>query len=907
MILKSNSKIVLKKSPKKRKFLILYFILTSSVGVLFLIFFFTSHAVNLKTKKTLDYLSKAGRIEYIYIFDIAYKAIKSNFYKFDRIDLDIKFEDIVILEKERQAAIERGTLGRNKSRLSKVPATIKYENKKIKSKIRLKGDREMHWGKKKNSSYNVYLSKDNYIFGVNNFSIQKPAIRNYIHEWIFNEMMGDLDIIKIQYKFFELYINGANNGLYVFEEKMGKEILERNKRRNGPIVNTINEYNQNYSENNHIFSVYDEKYWNLPENIELAKTAIKKIKEFYSGKRTASETFDLEKMAAFFAVLDATYTTHALFFSSKLYYNPLSGLFEPIPRDGHRKLPNYHKFNMNYYDNILIDSIYKGESRSELGYNLEIPDGGGRQWWINKLFINKDGKLNYDFYSLYVKYLTKISSLDYLDSFFSKRKNQIEKINSKIYSDHFFYAGTRNFTWGLYYFKKDDLYHRAKVVRERLVTDAKIFSAVVDSDKNLVIDVAYDYYSKVKNQIRLDSLEIVHINCIAINESYNETSFNQTYEKKIIQKPINPFSTTKIKLDFLNLEKSQCKDVKIVDKKLNRSYFVKIDNLNSFHNFKEFKSSNHKLYLNFFERKSNDLFLKDEIVKIDKNIYIPGGLNVIINSGQEIILTNNSFIISDSRWIVDGGKKEIIISGLENDLGGGIMISNSSKQSYFNNVKFSHLGGLEPNNELTISGAINFYKTDVSMKNITFEKTLSEDAMNIISSKFNIKDIKFTQSRSDSIDLDFSDGSMSDARFVNIGNDAIDFSGSNVEIKNIYFEKIGDKLISVGENSNINISNINAQNSLVGIASKDGSIVKASNIKMKNVKLPFLSFNKKSEYAPARMYLSEINIDEFEEKWLIDKKSKIYHENSEVGKISKNIIPIVYEKKFNLLEKTKYE
>ena len=183
----------------------------------------------------------------------------------------------------------------------------------------------------------------------------------------------------------------------------------------------------------------------------------------------------------------------------------------------------------------------------------------------------------------------------------------------------------------------------------------------MDNDKNLVIDVAYDYYNKKKNQVRLDSLEIVHINCIAINESYKETSFNQTYEKKIIQMPINPFSTTKIKLDFLNLEKSQCKDVKIVDKKLNTSYFVKIDNLNSFHNFKEFKSSNHKLYLNFFERKSNDLFLKDEIVTIDKNIYIPGGLNVIINPGQEIILTNNSFIISDSRWIVDGGKKEIII------------------------------------------------------------------------------------------------------------------------------------------------------------------------------------------------------------------------------------------------------
>jgi hypothetical protein len=72
---------------------------------------------------------------------------------------------------------------------------------------------------------------------------------------------------------------------------------------------------------------------------------------------------------------------------------------------------------------------------------------------------------------------------------------------------------------------------------------------------------------------------------------------------------------------------------------------------------------------------------------------------------------------------------------------------------------------------------------------------------------------------------------------------------------------------------------------------------------MKNVKLPFLSFNKKFEYQPATMYLSDINISEFEEKWLTDKQSKIYYNNSEVGKVSKNIIPIVYEKKLNLLMK----
>ena len=101
MILKSGSKLILKKSKNINKFLSLYFFLTFFIGVLFLIFFFTSHTVNLKTKKSLDYLSKAGRIEYIYILDIIYKAVKSNFYTIDRIDIDIKFNDIVILEKEK--------------------------------------------------------------------------------------------------------------------------------------------------------------------------------------------------------------------------------------------------------------------------------------------------------------------------------------------------------------------------------------------------------------------------------------------------------------------------------------------------------------------------------------------------------------------------------------------------------------------------------------------------------------------------------------------------------------------------------------------------------------------------------------------------------------------------------------
>jgi len=890
MILKSRNKIGIKKPKEKKIFLISYFVLTSLIGILFLIFFFTSYTVKKKTTAAFEYLSKAGRIEYIYIFNIALSAFKSNFYKLDKINFEIKFNDIVILEAERDKAIENKTLGL-KDNLTKVKTVVEHNNNKIKSQIRLKGDRQIHFHKKKHSSYNVYLSKDKYIYGAKNFAIHKPGVRNYIHEWIFIEMMGDFGLIKPKYEFFELSINGTSNGLYAFEEKMGKEILERNRRKNGPIISAITEHRVE-KDHDKIFKVYDDKYWNKPENIDLAKTATKKIIEFYKGERSSEDTFDLEKMAAFFAVLDATYTTHALFFNSKLYYNPLSGLFEPVPRDGHRQLPNYHKLNSNYYDKTILDSIFRPESSKELGNNLQIH--GGRQWWIKKFFVNKNGEINNDFYKLYVKYLTKISSEKYLKSFFDLRKSEIKRINSHIYSDYFFYSSSRGYTWGLYYFKKNDLFHRAEVLRKRLKTEHKSISAIIDDNKYLVIDVSYP--PGPAGSIlppKLSNLSLKSINC----------DVNNKKEIKLINKPLNIFSNTKIKLDFIISKNTFCKSVNINDKKLNQNYLVKIDQLNSFHTIDKFKSSEKISYLKFFKKNGNNLYLKESTTLVNENLLIPGDMRVIINSGQQLILLNDSFIISKSPWIVDGKKKEIFIGGLENNLGGGIMISNSSSKSFFNNVKFSYLSGLYPNNELVIPGSITFYKTDVLMKNIIFEKIISEDALNIVSSKFNIENIEFKESKSDSIDSDFSNGFMYNVKFENIGNDAIDFSGSNVDLKNINFNTVGDKLISVGENSNINIVNINAQNSLVGIASKDGSVVRASNIIMKDIKLPFLSFNKKFEYEPATMYLKDIHVKEFKEKWLTDKHSKIYHNDSKVGKISKDIIPIVYEKRLNLLNK----
>ena len=69
--------------------------------------------------------------------------------------------------------------------------------------------------------------------GIKKFSFIKPRMRNYIHEWLFHELAGEGDLIKLKYEFINLKLNGNNYGLYVLEEGFDKDLIERNKRRNG--------------------------------------------------------------------------------------------------------------------------------------------------------------------------------------------------------------------------------------------------------------------------------------------------------------------------------------------------------------------------------------------------------------------------------------------------------------------------------------------------------------------------------------------------------------------------------------------------------------------------------------------------------------------------------------------------
>ena len=111
MILKKKS--VKKKKSKKLiyNFLIFYFLVTFTFGIVLISLIINSQLVKNKFNFYLSYLANAGRIEYIYLFDIGINALKSNFLEIERIDMNLGFKNIIEIESQRNLAIKNESLG----------------------------------------------------------------------------------------------------------------------------------------------------------------------------------------------------------------------------------------------------------------------------------------------------------------------------------------------------------------------------------------------------------------------------------------------------------------------------------------------------------------------------------------------------------------------------------------------------------------------------------------------------------------------------------------------------------------------------------------------------------------------------------------------------------------------------
>jgi len=243
---------------------------------------------------------------------------------------------------------------------------------------------------------------------------------------------------------------------------------------------------------------------------------------------------------------------------------------------------------------------------------------------------------------------------------------------------------------------------------------------------------------------------------------------------------------------------------------------------------------------------------------------------------------NENFSVKYNKMIslnIDNENKNLTIR--QNDQTGRVVISGK----IINNWKIIFIG--DESNQIknviknyeNLTGCLTF--VDITLKNLSLSSKNSkcEDSINLIRTKGNIAEIIIKDSKYDGIDADFSTLKIKDLKVENSGNDCLDFSFGQYEIENIDLKKCADKGISVGEKSNAYFNIVNIQETNIGIASKDSSLIEANNVNIINTKTCVSAYKKKQEFNFAHIKIEKMDCYNFKKQFFTDKGSTINIKN----------------------------
>ena len=817
---------------------LLIFLLLFSSYTIFIAYIFNFNKSNFKSKIPLSIKSRIKDTTLYHLYQSNFKVniplniLKANFTKTNKIFIDVKLKDFQVLNKKRQDAINNFVL--TTSNEDYVPAILSRNDEKLDAKIRLKGDWTDHLIGNK-WSFRVKINDGKTLNGLNKFSLQSPKTRRFIWEWLYHEILRIEGFPALRYSFAPLVFNGNDLGIYAIEEHFDKVLIESNKYKEGPIiklsedllwlgrkrsfqdkVENIDPHKQITRSDIEVFKKnYTLKKKNLSSNFIRAS---QKMNSFFEGSLKTSEVFDSKKLATFLAITDLINANHNLFWhNQRFYFDPFSELLIPIGFDGDAGRP---------LERLAIDKP------------------------INTINYFED----LEFTKLYVSELERLSSSEYINNLFLKIYPEINRQLSILHKSY--PAITFN--------KKIIIDNQKKIINSiNPISPLNIyfknknfkdFEINVANNQSFPIQILGLYQKNLK--IGNPDIKTVIAGKSKDNfPKYEVIKFSKENNKDYVDKvPIYVYYKI---YGSSNIKKIEVNPIPKLDPNISNE---KIPNISEF---------------NFLiqDKENKTIFAKQGKWQIDKPLIIPSGKKFIIKGNTTIEIIKNGFIYSNSPVEFIGDKDQpIIFKG--NQIGNGIAIVNAEKKSFIKNVLFNNLSN--PRNEFwEVPGSITFYQSPVDIQNSIFEANNSEDNLNIVRSKFSIKNTSFLGSKLDAIDIDFSDGLIQNISIIKAGNDGLDISGSKINANEIFIKDIGDKGISGGEMSFLNAKNISIFDSNIAFASKDKSILELNDISIDKAEIGFAIFQKKEEYGSATINVGNITSNLVKNFYLLEKKSSL--------------------------------
>lgn len=770
------------------------------------------------------------------------------------LDLEIGARDRQKLAEKRDEAIRTGILFTDQDdwvngRIQDSAAAP------IPVRLRLKGDWLDHLSENK-WSFRLKV-RDPYEWKhLKVFSLHTPAARYHLHEWVLHQLWEQEDILTTRYDLIELKIDGESRGIYAWEEHFAKQLVESRRRREGPILKLDEEglwlanqrqlAGQGFIAPGAYYSAADWQNADITafEEEELAAdTSLQRLLgqakallgAYLKGEMSAERVFDLDRLAAYYAICDVLNAYHGIVWhNQRFYYNPLTDRLEPIGFDGfggppeaaytflgegalnpqslvsdniyHRLFQDaaftgryvqklYHYSSPAFFDTFL-DSLQAGWTARKQwlqmefpAYHAGLPDLRERARFVHSLVLPFEGQ------SLKARHLpgpgVTVSNTHTLPleviGWATSAKSTVNKLAeplllpgqmpraymSRLRADSL----VRDFA-GFRYLEEAALKNQRIPLWDTL---------------SLPVDARVLYY----RPLGLDTLLMA--NCAAA-EPVPENHLAAAFQGQDLE--LQPFFS--------------------VDGRL----------------------------ITFFPGQH----------QVRKSIYIPAGYEVEFPAGTQLDLQSGAAFFSRSPVQATGDPEAPVRIYSSDGSGSGFTVFGAEKTSTFKNVDFSGLNTFRSGN-WQLTGAVTFYESSVRFYRCRFANNHCEDALNVVRSEFQLEACRFDGIFSDAFDSDFSKGEVRNCAFLRTGNDGLDVSGSVVNVYECEFDTNGDKGISVGEQSDLYVFNSSFRNAPIAMASKDLSFLYVRNARLADCKQGFAAFQKKPEFGGATILVESYKAD----------------------------------------------
>ena len=731
---------------------------------------------------------------------------------FDDFIIDIKFEELMVLNQAREDALLEGKL--NKSHFDYVKSKIRVDGEKVKAKVRLKGWNLDHVATDKWSLR--VKTKGQTPLGIKEFSLNGPFTRDFHTAMLINKAMRHRGVLATREKFYDVTINGNEIGNMYFEEGYGEQFTEYSRTPYGPILK--------FDEKSKSMSFEDEdSFWVNDPNLNLIGSKMDGILESPSSFQ---HLIDFEKWAEYLAVVFVFKCWHGnIDMNLSFYFHPLQRALQPISSDNSCGQTDPGRlFGVLPYQGEFVYDLLNIPSFSQL-LVTKI------EWWID----SKDAKILLSELRDNEKTLRKALATE--SPFLAKFNISVDHLPGII-------DWLKSERPPMKRLNVGDLGGSGIEVAQSSFPVVEV-KRVYDNFKVNIQDYSEDRYV-VDELILKSDVETKAIDLTG-DSDYVSQKFNITYR--------DYFSSGDVKATFTyrDLNKPEILRSSGVHLSYAESDYV---------NFAETSLDEISKYFKLDASTKTFSSHSGDVIDIADTLVLPQGYSLRLSPGTKVTLGLDAGLVVKGALQIQGSKDQVVsLSGKNNDRWGGILVASNQHPVVIDYMLMT--GGTGVIKGFPHRGAFTVNNAKVSITNSIFQNNQSEDALNLVQVSGVLDGLIIQDTPSDGLDVDYGDVQLSNSLFLNIGSasgaDAIDVSKTTIDISNVSIDNVTDKGISIGEGSRGIVHSSAISNALVGVVAKDSSDLSVNGLRLTGITFAdTMSYRKKDHFKGSKISASKV-------------------------------------------------